>query len=312
LVNNEGRAQRYYQVYRPEASVRASWGWIEEIRARLAGGAGGNGSDAFRTGGGDPLRVSWEELVRDLAAEFDVFAPLAADPPSGKGVPGPECSVPRQPKRYSGRTAMHAAEDVHEPRTLPDRDTLLSFSMEGADLMPPPELIPRYWRPGWNSCQAVNAYQSKIAGALRGGNPGQRILRVGSAGGWQYFAEASSAFERRDGEWLVVPAYHVFGSEELSAFAPAIAELIPESYVALNAADAERLDAREGERVSVRVQDQVFEAPLVVRASLPDGVAVLPVGLPGLPGLSLPEWAVLSVPQRGGDSVPADGSEGET
>ena len=37
-----------------------------------------------------------------------------------------------------------------------------------------------------------------------------------------------------NGQWLAVPLYHIFGSEELSVLAPAIAESRPHGYVALN------------------------------------------------------------------------------
>jgi 5,5'-dehydrodivanillate O-demethylase len=50
------------------------------------------------------------------------------------------------PHRYSGRTAMHANKDVHEPQTAQDKDSPLAFSMEGATgLGPEPApLIPRW------------------------------------------------------------------------------------------------------------------------------------------------------------------------
>ena len=39
--------------------------------------------------------------------------------------------VPREPERYSGRTAMLANISVHEPKPPDDPDTPFSFSMEG-------------------------------------------------------------------------------------------------------------------------------------------------------------------------------------
>ena len=35
---------------------------------------------------------------------------------------------------------------------------------------------PLFWAPGWNSIQAVNKFQEEIAGPLRGGDPGVRLL----------------------------------------------------------------------------------------------------------------------------------------
>ena len=39
--------------------------------------------------------------------------------------------IPREPHRYSGRTAMLANISVHEPKPPDDPDSPLSFSMEG-------------------------------------------------------------------------------------------------------------------------------------------------------------------------------------
>src|SRR5262249_57333533 len=63
--------------------------------------------------------------------------------------------IPRQPHRYSGRTAMFANITVHEPKPPDDPDSPLSFSMEGYQGQPPSPLITRYWSPGWNSVQEI-------------------------------------------------------------------------------------------------------------------------------------------------------------
>ena len=36
----------------------------------------------------------------------------------------------------------------------------------------------------------------------------------------------------RAGEWLILPLHEIFGSEELSRLAPAVAERVPQSYLA--------------------------------------------------------------------------------
>src|SRR5207245_2391192 len=50
-----------------------------------------------------------------------------------------------------------------------------------------------------------------------------------------------------------VPLYHIFGSEELSSWAPAVRELVPKPYVALNPEDAQALGLAEGQIVRVAV-----------------------------------------------------------
>ena len=124
--------------------------------------------------------------------------------------------VPREPERYSGRTAMLANISVHEPKPPDDPDTPLSFSMEGTPDQPPGALIPFFWSPGWNSIQATNFYQTEIAGPLRGGDPGVRLIDPAAQPIASISLESRTAFAPSSDDWLLVPLYHVFGSEELS------------------------------------------------------------------------------------------------
>jgi NADH-quinone oxidoreductase subunit G len=145
--------------------------------------------------------------------------------------------IPRVPHRYSGRTAMLANIDVNEPPPPEDPDSPLSFSMEGNPDQPPSALIPFFWSPGWNSIQATNKYQTEVAGPLRGGDPGVRLLEPAGDGA-QVSIFIPPSFRQRSGEWLLVPLFHIFGSEELTQHAPAVAELLPRPYVALNSEEA--------------------------------------------------------------------------
>ena len=77
---------------------------------------------------------------------------------------------------------MLANITVHEPKPPEDFDSPLSFSMEGNPDQPPAALIPFFWSPGWNSIQAVNKYQSEIAGPLRGGPAGVRLIEPAQDG----------------------------------------------------------------------------------------------------------------------------------
>src|SRR5690606_34359997 len=105
-----------------------------------------------------------------------------------------------KPHRYSGRTAMYADRSVHEPKPPPDPDSPLSFSMEGQRTGTPPALIPIEWAPGWNSVQSLHRFQEEVAGPLRGGNPGVRLIEPGG-GRATAAAAVPDAFETRAGEW---------------------------------------------------------------------------------------------------------------
>ena len=281
LLNNEGRAQRSYRVFPAPEGVLESWRWLAEVM--LSSGR----SEVASWGDLDGLRSA-------LAREFPLFAPITTVAPSASfRIAGQK--IPRQPHRYSGRTAMTANMSLHEPMSPEDADSPLAFSMEGYDGRPPSSLITRFWAPGWNSVQAVNKFQAEISGPLIGGDPGKRLLepKSGDALGCGYFQDAPALFQRRPDEWLVVPCHHIFGSEELSALSPAIAKRIPAPYVGLNPQDASGLGVKERERVELMVGPVRYELPVEFRPSLSAGIAALAIGLPGVPVVSLPAWGTI-------------------
>jgi NADH-quinone oxidoreductase subunit G len=276
LVNNEGRAQRFFKVFVPEGQVRESWRWLKDamVSSRRS--------------------VPWEtvdEVVAAMADEIPVFKPVKGiAPPAGFRISGQK--VPRQPHRYSGRTAMLAHINVHEPEPPDDPDSALSFSMEGYEGIPPSLLISRFWAPGWNSVQAMNKFQSEVGGPLHGGDPGKRLIEAGDAE-MPYFREVPDAFKERKDEVFIVPLYHIFGSEELSVLSPGIAERAPKPYLALNPEDAGRFQLREGLDAEVVLSKSVLHLPVVIMASLPPGIAGMPMGLKGVEGIALPEWGAM-------------------
>ncbi len=198
--------------------------------------------------------------------------------------------IPRQPHRFSGRTAMTAHLNVHEPKPPDDPDSALAFSMEGSAAEPPPPLIPRYWAPGWNSVQSLCKYRARCGKRARGRSSRSRAS-------WSptrpqplpFFAVPPSPGKAPpQGKVLVVPLYHVFGSEELSALAPGIARLSPAPYLALNPADAGNHGLQDTQPAGIVLNGREIRLPLRLDPSLPAGVAGMPAGLPGLPGITLP------------------------
>jgi NADH-quinone oxidoreductase subunit G len=273
LVNSEGRAQRFFQVFAPEGQIRESWVWLR---------------DAMSASGHAVTLHSPDDILSALAVEMPVFGPATGiTPPAGFRIAGQK--IPRQPHRYSGRTAMLANLSVHEPAPADDPESALSFSMEGYEGMPPPPFISRFWSPGWNSVQSLNKFQSEVGGHLRGGDPGKRLLEPAVNGKMPYFAKVPPAFEPRALELLIVPLHHIFGSEELSVLSPGIAERAPKPYLAMNPEDAERLQADEGSIVELTVSGRTYHLGLLIDRSLCRGVAGLPL-LAGFEGIALPAW----------------------
>jgi len=253
LVNNEGRAQRFFQVLLPGGDVQESWRWL--------------------AGAGHAL----PDLTAALARAIPALARITeAALPAAFRVAGQK--VPREPHRYSGRTAMLADITVHEPQPPDDPDSPLSFSMEGYPQQPPPALVPFFWAPGWNSPQAALKYQRESGG------PGVRLVEPDPQSSAPYFDRPPAAFQPRDGEWLVVPLFEIFGSEELSRHAPAVAQLTPRPYVAVS---PDALQLTEGQEVRVTVCGSTYQLPVRLAPSLPAGVIGLPVPFGG------PAWALV-------------------
>jgi NADH-quinone oxidoreductase subunit G len=211
--------------------------------------------------------------------------------------------IPRQPHRYSGRTAINAEVSVHEPKPPQDVDAPLSFSMEGFQGQPPSPLISHIWAPGWNSPQAVNKFQIEVNGPLHDGDPGIRFIEPSEGAALSYFEKIPEIFMPRKGQYLVLPVYHIFGSEELSILAPGIASRSPQPYLVLTAWDAEYLNKQAGQTIKLILENDEYTLPLKISEELPRGLALLSAGLPGLEGILLPAWGkIASTEKRNGES----------
>ncbi len=245
LVNNEGRAQRFYQVFAPNHDIQESWKWIDDIMTAVGKAPLTQPSPTRGEG-----KRSLDDILYEMASALSVFKPVQDIAPAANfRIAGQK--IPRQPHQYSGRTAMLANISVHEPKPPQDADSPLSFSMEGYEGQPPAPLISRYWSPGWNSVQALNKYQEEVGGTLKDGDPGIRLIepatlpsslpsregqvpplpsreRAGVRGEVvaeiSYFQSIPDANTPDEGEKLASPMYRIFGSEELSLHAPGVRE----------------------------------------------------------------------------------------
>ncbi len=282
LVSLEGRAQRFFAVFPPVAPAREGWSWLGELAAFIGKRAAG-----------------WESLDALLAEIATGMPELAgirdAAPLSSFRVVGQ--AIPRKSHRETGRTAVTAHINLHEPRPAQDADSPLAYTMEGMLQQPPSPLIPRFWSPGWNSDQSLNKFQIEVGGPLRGGDAGVRILEPRTQAGGAYFPASPPAPAGGPGTLLLVARHHVFGSEELSALSRGIASRTPAPYLAMSAADAKALGLGEGGKALVTVQDGKGTASAtltVLVRDLPPGVASVPWGVPGMPVRELPDRARVS------------------
>lgn len=280
MVNNEGRAQCFFQVFMPaNENIRESWRWLDEFKQIKDGRAIEELSEP-------------ENLIEELIREMPQFkgAEMAA-PASDFRIKGQK--IPREPHRYSGRTAMIANQNVSEPKPPEDPDTPLSFTMEGYRGIPPSALTPFFWSPGWNSVQAINKYQAEVGGPLHGGDPGKRLFSENEPGERLFLNAVPEAFHANENEWLIIPFPHIFGSEELSIYSPGIKERSPQPYIAIARQDADRLNIREGDTVQLKLNDRVFNLKTKIKEELALGIAGVPFNIPGMYGLNLPSKGVL-------------------
>jgi NADH-quinone oxidoreductase subunit G len=263
LVNSEGRAQRFFQVFVPPGDIRPAWQWIRDAMA-ASGGLRGT------------LWRHLDDIIGAIAGEFPMLNPVIdSAPPAAFRIEG--LKVPRETHRVSGRTSIHANVTVHEPKPPDDPDSPFAFSMEGYGGRPPSSLIPRFWAPRWNSVQALNKFQSEVGGHLAGGDPGCRVIEPDRGKEPEYRQSIPEALVT-SGSLVPVPLYHIFGSEELSVLSPSIASRAPGPYVALNPRDAGRLGLSDGDEVEIAGQ---WRGLVLLRAGLPEGIAGVPSGLPG-------------------------------
>ena len=285
LVSAEGRAQRYLRVFPSDGVIRDSWRWCDAVRR----------ATASAPPGWDTL----DEVTRACAREWPVLGPiLQAAPAASYRVQG--MRIARAPHRDSGRTAMTADRSVHEPGVPEDVDAALSFSMEGYQGVAAPALTPFVWAPGWNSSAAVNKFQEEIAGPLRGDDPGVRLFESPARDATSFFDAIPAGFEARAGEWLLLPLYHLFGSEELSVRAGAVAQRVPRPYLALGSQDAQALGIGAGEEVQLLCNGDAWRLTARIHPALAPGIAGLPAGLPDMATITLPAWGVVRTATSGG------------
>ena len=248
LVNLEGRAQRFFQVYdpgymRPESRIHESWRWLHALAVNLRGEKAGD--------------ITLDTVIAAcVEAHPELGGMEEAAPASHYRIDG--LQLAREPHRYSGRTSMRANQNVSEPRVPQDPDSAFAYSMEGySGYHEPRQQVPFAWAPGWNSPQAWNKFTDEVGGHLRGGDPGVRLMcPVPGQGHYSRPPQRAEGVESvESGERspalraLILP--RLFGGEETSSLAVPIQERTQTPSVTLSMDDAEHLSIRGGDTVTI-------------------------------------------------------------
>ena len=273
LVSAEGRAQRFFQVYdnnyyHPTSNIKEGWRWLHAVHSSLLGKA-----------------IDWlqlDDVINALIATHPKLTGIkAAAPDADYRITG--LKIAREPRRYSGRTAMRAPISVHEPMQPKDWDTALTFSMEGySGEQTPSSMIPFASAAGWNSPQAWNKYQDKVGGSLKNGDPGIRLFdRLERLPLRHYVAPEMSAASTTDieqGQAKLVPIYNIYASSMMASRSPIVAEQLPVATWRIGADDASNWNMATGDYLEITIDSQQLVLPIQVVPYLAEGCIGYPVG----------------------------------
>ncbi|URJ29911.1 NADH-quinone oxidoreductase subunit NuoG [Blochmannia endosymbiont of Camponotus sp.] len=277
VINYEGRAQRFFSLYKPQVYERStvileSWRWLYLIHDRY--------TNYVRK-----KSLNIDQIIDAIIYYFPKLIGIKQTSPDATfRIYGQKLA--RAPHRYSGRTAIHTNVDVHEPCILKDNDTMFSFSMEGShNVRSVHKQVAFAWAPGWNSPQAWNKFQDKVGGHLYSGDPGVRVLHTNNSSTFSWFDMIPQSFKTIENidRWLIVPYWHLFGSEETSQRAKCIQDCMPNPYVMINQSDALRLNIKKNMLLKFTCAEQILCLPTKFSINLPKGHLGLPLGFPDIP-----------------------------
>jgi NADH-quinone oxidoreductase subunit G len=286
IINNERRAQRYYPVLPLNHQVQESWHWIINLMNNIE----------------EKKTISWtrfDDVVASMAHYYPAFSLIRNYIPNA-GFRYYNEKIARQTMRFSGRTAIDADVSVSEPKPPADLNTPLNFSMEGYKGQPPANLIPYYWKPGWNSAQAMNKYLDEPDGSVKDMDPGIKLPLNVSDPTLEFISSIPDPFMPSEDKILFFPAHRIFGSEELSSYSQGISKLIPQPYVIINEKGAAKM--KNGSMVNL--DGVTIKVNVETDHRVPDGIAGLSWLAVGMPYIQLPAMGMLAAePER---NIPTD------
>ncbi|WP_201603972.1 NADH-quinone oxidoreductase subunit NuoG [Psychrobacter immobilis] len=273
LISAEGRAQRFFQVYdneyyHPMSSIKEGWRWLHAVHSSI-----------------EDRDVDWTQLDDVINALIATHPKLAgiknAAPDADYRMTG--LKIARQPRRYSGRTAMRAPISVHEPMQPKDLDTGLTFSMEGySGKETPSSMIPFANAAGWNSPQAWNKYQDKVGGHLKNGDPGVRMFdQLARLETRQYVAPDAMSVTTTDmqqGQAKLVPINNIYASSMMASRSPVVAEQLPVAAWRIGMDDAKDWNIANGDYLAIEIDKQQITLPVQIVGYLAEGCIGYPVG----------------------------------
>ncbi|XBC41396.1 MAG: NADH-quinone oxidoreductase subunit NuoG [Buchnera aphidicola (Nurudea yanoniella)] len=283
IVNYEGRAQRFFQVYdtgfyNKSLHILDSWMWLHLIECKL-----------YKK---PKIWYTLDDVIHSMCSEnYSLREIKFLAPNSSFRVFNQKLA--RSSHRSSGRTSMRSNINVHEVKQPEDKNSMFSFSMEGCQqIYKYSSYIPFAWVPGWNSIQAWNKFQKEINGELYCGDSGRRLFSYDPCQSIPWFDNIS--FIVTDSSYYVVPCYFLFGSEQLSQWSLTIQENI--FYVAgiMNTQDAKTLSIQSGSQIEFICCKTKFTIIVHLSSKMKSKQLGLPLGYSNFP-LSLSRKKVVEL-----------------
>ncbi|QJC34245.1 NADH-quinone oxidoreductase subunit NuoG [Enterobacteriaceae endosymbiont of Donacia cinerea] len=272
VINNECRAQRFFQVYKPsfynkKNNRKSSWKWIYKIYAKLK-------------------NINKKITLDDIIKKCEKYIPILnginlASPSSTYKVYNRKFA--RSPARYSGRTSILSNIDIHEPQQPEDIDTIFNFSMEGNyDSNINCKHIPFLWSPGWNSSQSLHKFQKEIGVSLKYGSTGFKIFEKKNhiikikKNNYNYKFISSNKL-------IIISHYTLFNSNSLIQKSFLIQKYFPNHYIFLNKKDAKKLEILDNNLIELHCLNNIFILKARISEFLHQGLVSIPLGAKKIP-----------------------------
>ncbi|QCI20896.1 NADH-quinone oxidoreductase subunit NuoG [Buchnera aphidicola (Hyperomyzus lactucae)] len=273
VINFEGRAQRFFQVYDPTFYYKnncliESWKWFHFLKSKI-----------YNT------EISWfnlDDVINAYTKTYPILENIKIEELNANfRIHGQK--IARSPIRSSGRTSLRADIDVHEPCQPEDNNTMFAFSMEGYS-QPNKSVshIPFAWFPGWNSPQAWNKFQKEIGRKLISGDSGTHVFKTNKNKIDIYFDFASKD-DTKEKYWSIIPYYDLFGNEELTQYSSVIQENIPVEYALIGLLDGSKLGLRKDSILVFNCLNKDYRLAIRFSKYLNQKQIGLPIGRKGFP-----------------------------
>ncbi|QCI18717.1 NADH-quinone oxidoreductase subunit NuoG [Buchnera aphidicola] len=271
IINFEGRAQRFFQVYDPmffdkENCLYESWKWLHLIKCKSLN-----------------KKISWfnlDDVILSYTNKYAIFKNIKIYLPNADFRINNQ-KVARSPNRYSGRTALKSHINIHESSQPKDINTMFSFSMEGFNQPHKAfSYIPFAWFPGWNSPQAWNKFQVEVGKELISGDSGIRLFQDNKK-----ILDAYLNFKNTIQKkcWYIIPYYNIFGNEELTQYSDTIQKNIPLPYVLISEADGLEIGLKKHSVIEFYCLNKIFRLNIRFSKNLNNKQIGLPIGRKGFP-----------------------------